>query len=652
MAVATQRAVVGTGLSSRGKRSTNGSYDLTSWQGLTLVLQQARTSNLSDPDFARFRDLVLAYSQNGGDPKLKEEITEMLRRIDGNASLAVIDTADTSISDQKVVPVPAPVFESTQTEKQKPIAQRSRPKPRFVIPQSRNARIAVTADASARSSQPAVPVEEAAAPAPIAVEIPTPPAPNVLQSTVSEVVPPSVPVEVAPLAFKTLEEHKRRIAEIKHDVNLRVGNPLSLIDSQNQIGRQYMNALLASLRAAGGGGDIVSTMQTLEQLYSEIISMHTEKGSVSHDEVVPAVTEIAADIPEQIIQSLPIQPDDQSTPVPVPSDATVIPREIVTDVVQIPVTQISESRSTEPAPRHEPPVVSSVIPTDDVLQNPVPASQESEKEVLEGVVMVPKEDVDLSITPPIEQSAPSVDPEKIRLQQELEALRAQFATMQRDAAATAQKQKVEKKVHQKKTVPAAKKTTPTPEPKDHRDDELRVLRERLATLSASTIPTSAAVQLTREVSTSERRGMPDSTGGTKQDAVVRTTVPPERTEREQHDAASVMNTVVAQQENLDGAEITEALRELLLEWSLFEKSGFFGVGPGGMEHPLFEQLRILPMSSVMAGRFENASPDILQSLKDYVVAWQHEQGVTYLQSETFEHYLRRVVTRILKRRGE
>ena len=101
---------------------------------------------------------------------------------------------------------------------------------------------------------------------------------------------------------------------------------------------------------------------------------------------------------------------------------------------------------------------------------------------------------------------------------------------------------------------------------------------------------------------------------------------------------------------LSGPLVTQGLYQLLEEWKLFSNSGFFGTGPSGIEHPLYATLAPLTMGVIMAGRFDGSTPEILDSIKDYAAAWQHEQAILYTRIETFDHYLRRVVQKILKRR--
>ena len=98
---------------------------------------------------------------------------------------------------------------------------------------------------------------------------------------------------------------------------------------------------------------------------------------------------------------------------------------------------------------------------------------------------------------------------------------------------------------------------------------------------------------------------------------------------------------------LFSAEVDAGLQQLLLEWPIFKKSGLFGAGPKGHEHPLFKKMSPLQIPLLLAGRFEGATQDIKQSVTDYMNGWRYEQGLIYQQAETFEHYLRRVIRHIL-----
>ena len=93
--------------------------------------------------------------------------------------------------------------------------------------------------------------------------------------------------------------------------------------------------------------------------------------------------------------------------------------------------------------------------------------------------------------------------------------------------------------------------------------------------------------------------------------------------------------------------VTNGLNQLLSEWKLFKSSGLFGTGPSGAEHPLYQLMAPLSMSEVITGRFEGVTPEIKQSITDYMNGWRYEHGMVHEMEETFEHYLRRVIKAVL-----
>ena len=75
---------------------------------------------------------------------------------------------------------------------------------------------------------------------------------------------------------------------------------------------------------------------------------------------------------------------------------------------------------------------------------------------------------------------------------------------------------------------------------------------------------------------------------------------------------------IAAMDPLQVPDVTNGLNQLLSEWNLFKSSGIFGTGPRGIEHPLYIELAPLMMSAIIAGRFESATPDVKQSIADYI----------------------------------
>ena len=100
-------------------------------------------------------------------------------------------------------------------------------------------------------------------------------------------------------------------------------------------------------------------------------------------------------------------------------------------------------------------------------------------------------------------------------------------------------------------------------------------------------------------------------------------------------------------DSLRTKEVEDGLQQLLTDWVLFKKSGLFGTGPNGTQHPLYIKIKDLQIPLLLAGRFEGATQEIKQSITDYMNGWRYEQGIIYEQGETFDHYLRRVIRHIL-----
>ena len=94
-------------------------------------------------------------------------------------------------------------------------------------------------------------------------------------------------------------------------------------------------------------------------------------------------------------------------------------------------------------------------------------------------------------------------------------------------------------------------------------------------------------------------------------------------------------------------DITAGLSQLLAEWKIFKGSGLFGMGPGGMDHPLYQKIKDESMLSITNGTFDGSTAEIQQSIGDYINGWRYEQGIVPQHSESFDHFLRRVVRKVL-----
>ncbi len=535
-----------------GSGAARHSYDLLSWQGVAEMLKDGR-EHITDPlAYAEFRDLVLAYSRSGGDKELKTKLDGIVATFGEPASHTQDEVEEPKPQKQEVVEKKLKVQEvshiqepSTEPEKQNGMIGRTRATPSFMPVSLPNAETDAQekAEKPVEQSQPASsatpdPVQQE----PVATEEPLKPQkeiePEVVEKKpkpVSVPTPTPVPEESQPEhhdGMVSVDEYRKRIAEIKREVTEKIGNPAALVDTHNELGKQYMTALLTALKALTPGGPvgIQRAMGDLEVAYKKLLEVdtfgeddeHSEKEtpSVPEPEVQPPVVEEQVheevtpevEIPQVIPEEVPKE-NEATTPI---EELDTAPRNI--PIVETPVIQRSVQPESEP-------------------QEPV--------------------------TPPIPRAPVKRTPGSV------------IESLKNDESET--------------EVPVEASKAPVP-------------------------PTQFSAQ-----SLESDTPVPGS---------IKTTV---------------------QQSELASPEINKALHDLLDEWPLFAGSGLFGIGPGGMEHPLYKQLSMLSMGEIMAGRWDKADPKVIRVLKEYVNAWRHEQGVAYTINETFEHYLRRVVQRILKR---
>lgn len=569
------------------KKKAVGQYDLRSWQGLTEVLQIARSAGLSDDEYATFRDTVLTYAQSGGDTKLKEKI---------DATLATLTKGDQFHASKLLEDATSEVTTPQSTEKSKetsePIPEiknthEHEPPPNFVVTgfgtRTRPIPTFSTKRSAPPSRQPAESsVEKSNPPTSGTVFVPdnlptSADVPNVVGAThlqqikrepiskpvkdLSKVfMPPAVDSssqkkqDIAPVSIenkkrqettaaqtttnitspeassKTLAEHRARIAEIKHEVNTKIGNPVTLIDSGNALGRQYMNALLGAMKALNGGpvGSLDSAMQELEESYKGILEVSVKKAEVkSH-------TEGSKPDPEQASAS-----EEKSSVAPSQIESSVVPAR----------QETIEKKAVEKPEQEKPTPHSANVPN---ISKPSHSAQSNQKTIPSLAELMKK---------PVSHQGMSV-PAATQKKEQAHSLSSQY-----------NKTRINE-VHQKQQVPPTVKES------------------------------------------------------------------------------SIATIVSPSQSTIASPEVTSALNQLLDEWKLFRGSGIFGTGPSGAGSPLYRKLSQLSMFAVLAGRWEGATTEITRSIKDYVNAWRHEQAITYNPTETFEHYLRRVIHRILERQKQ
>lgn len=454
-------------------------YDIQSESDIIALLKEVRTSTLDPSSKDEIRDLVFALQSefNG------EKLAELQMYVTPLGVILAGATTDT---------VEAPAAAPTRTTE--PVAEATsvtvnslgttRPAPTFGVA---TPAVAATVPATPASPTPTdaepAPVDIETAPAP--VEAPAEPAPA------EQSVEPSVePAQPTPAPDTTsAADPLERIKAIKAEVNAAVGNPVNLIDTTNETGREYMNALLEAMKAVNGEGTVAPAMERLEAAFGEVQKVLAENPAPS------------------------AAPSPASTPTTEPTE---------TPLASVPAGSGYAAAESKDEVRPEEPAA----PRKPNLGPPTPPASE------------------VNPTPPAEPITAPVD-------------------------------------------------------------------TKLQPVTAMTPPVSAAA------AEAQAEAQP----------------------------APVTDSLMSE-------AVTTGLNQLLSEWTLFKSSGFLGTGSKGDAHPLYAELRNLPMSLVIAGRFEGATPEVRQSITDYMNGWRYEQGMTHDIQETFEHYLRRVVKIIIDKQAK
>jgi hypothetical protein len=404
--------------------------------------------------------------------------------------------------------------------------------------------------------------------------------------TPTEATPAPNPASVAaPPASPDV--HLNRIREIKSLVNQKVGNPVNLVDINNEVGREYMGALLDAMKKINSGVSAVSAMQRLETAYQAVEQTIKEHAANASSTVAASPANVSN--------------EPSTTPQPAVSPATP-PLSHPTQATMSDSSAESgaaEPSTSEPHPQTPTPHVQSSAPAaPGVLQSPTRQTDRS------PTAHVPtKSDEPVSPLPNAQPIPPASESLHVDTPKPKPATTTPPAPSESEAAPNP----AEPVAGQ---VPLNKSDNVT-------DTNQSPDEERWANQSLST-PKSQGVSTIKD--------MADTTGS----EVV---------------AAAAATTQMA--DPLYTPEIDAGLDQLLSEWSLFKKSGLFGTGPKGREHPLFKKIAGLQIPLLLAGRFEGATQEIKQSITDYMNGWRYEQGIVYNQGETFERYLRRVIKHIL-----
>ncbi len=529
-------------------------FDFETQAGITHVLASIRASSISPAQKNELRDIVFLYANGGHDQTVKLSLEQKLTAyaivalpkkyaapkapmytIGGTRQapdeFAVVNSVKVSPPPPPppvAAPQPAPYVPPVAPPPPPPPVQNVAPAPVSSVPPP-------------MPVAPPPPVAAAPQPAPYVPPAPVAPPPPPVQNVAPVQAAPSTPQPAAVDFPPAGEQQLQRIREIKSLVNEQVGNPVNLIDIDNEAGREYMGALLDAMKKLNTGTSSVAAMQRLEQAYQTVdAAIKRHKGVAAQSNIKP----LAQTVPVQVAPP----PPPQMPVVPPPPVAAPQPAPYV------PPAPIVPPPPPVAAPRPVPPPVAAPQP---VIPPPVAAAPQPAPYVPPAPVAPPPQRV---VPPPL----PPVAPVAVPIRQA------------EDASSAWESNK--------------------PSASAYADSKLTSLAESKLRAQPPVAPSAAPAAPT---------------------------------------------------DPLFAPEIDSGLDQLLSEWSLFKKSGLFGTGPKGREHPLFKKIAGLQIPLLLAGRFEGATQEIKQSITDYMNGWRYEQGIIYMPGETFERYLRRVIRHIL-----
>ncbi len=321
-----------------------------------------------------------------------------------------------------------------------------------------------------------------------------------------------------------------RIREIKRQVNTLVGNPVNLIDVHNELGREYMNALLDAMKKSNGGSEqeVSDAMQRLEKAFQDVQRMLTDP-TVSVDGTVHNDT--AATIAPEASESGIPKTDTEDSAAHV-KEGTQTQKDVSTNSQK--VSDTADTR--EPIKNTQ-------------TEGDVPEDSDVKKDNNTEEVQVPSD------------------------------MKSQYKT-----------------------------DTATP--------DMATSTSLSSVAKAKQVEQMRLAQKAKEANIRKKQ----------------------------------QETQLGQTDPLMTPEVNAGLKQLLSDWDLFKRSGLFGTGPNGIDHPLYKRLAPLTMAAVVAGRFEGVTPQIKRNIAGCMNGWRYAEGIVHEHGETFEHYLRRVVKHILDKR--
>ena len=575
------------------REETTRRFDVRSWNGLAHILQTAREAGYADEQYCDLRDTVLAYAQSGGDQNLKTKLDAHIDALTG-ASTPKITNSEPTTQEDKPKPQEKLIEERSEVALlplRVPVrVGMSRPKPGFATKPSASPVIEEQRSPQMPQAELQEVVERKAPQSDASVPDDLP-----VDGYDLAVEPDDVPTELPATDAETPEE-----APVASDI---VAAPVPEEVPSLEVAKDRIAEIKRSVNESiGNPAVLMSTHNEVGRTYMRALldalkasSGGQPEGSLAEkmQKLEAAYKALLAD--EVTAPPASVAPTQKETEVP-----EVAPEPAITEVPLV----TKDTEDTLPTPSEE------------IIESPQepPSLAPEKREEAEN------DDADLMLH---ERAAAPKEERKIPI-----AAMPKIASIPSLGELPEQQQPTEERKPVLPKFEPAKLPEPMPEP-----PIAPVTKEATAPLQ----PQPVAVAPAAPMSEPPKAPLPKTVFRNAPE-VSKVTIPQDKVVMPSKEDSELMTP-----------QISQALEQLLKEWDIFKSSGVFGMGPGGAEHPLYEQIGSLPMSHVMTGRFERATPNVKQSIRDYVDAWRHEQGISYQPNETFETYLRRVIQRILKR---
>lgn len=571
------------------------SFDLRSWQGLTHVLKAGKDS-LKDPQaYAEFRNLVLEYAQKGGDESLRKQI---------DAIVATFSTVS-----EKPVPQPRPFVPPLSKE------QVTTPVPE-IVPEP----------VSEPAPEPEATPEEDPQPIPEPEPVPEPKKIDAIARRPEPVfIPRSERNKVETVSDDPSEEEvvPEPVEEEKEEVSapeplITIGDIATHTPQAETAPRSAPEPEPVHTPAPSPASERVAVHKTMEEHKARIAQIkrlvhekvgnpaalmgaYNEAGKKYMVALLTALKATGAGSPVGIDTAMAdLEAAYEALVTGAPASAPEVKKVEIMPPPKVPEKK-AEVEQPRPVPAHTPSAIIEALAADHKERELKAATRREPVSVAQPKPAVPPMEKKVEVrTPPVPPRASVPEPVVPSPRPSIEPVTPRIS------------------VTEAKVVPA-----PSPAPR----------------VEAVQKPGSAPVKMAPAV----QRSVPEP-------SYVPVAKMPE-IKKPEIGARQQESTVPVYQSELFTPEVSRGVDSLLHEWPLFGGSGLFGMGPGGFEHPLYQKLANLSMGEVLAGRWEKADAKAIRTIKEYVDAWRHEQGIAYTINETFEHYLRRVVQRILKRQN-